>query len=233
MLERLGSDLVRIDGVFYRRLDLTGPVVDVAELDGDLYVLYEGRDYYSPIGRYAAKRQALHRMIWSAAHGPIPRGYDIHHIDNNPRNNDLSNLACLSRAEHRRIHGATVTGEQAKPHLDAIRHLATEWHRSPEGRAWHREHGAASWADRPMRTLTCQQCGRLFETRHAGRADLCSTKCRNAAAAADPANYEDRACVGCGSIFPAWRWHKRRRFCSRSCAGRANASQRTYRSADT
>jgi len=32
------------------------------------------------------------RKIWIKTYGPIPKGYVIHHIDEDWRNNDLSNL---------------------------------------------------------------------------------------------------------------------------------------------
>ena len=46
----------------------------------------------------------LWRVIWVYYHGPIPPKYVIHHIDGTHSNNELSNLACVSISEHRRIH---------------------------------------------------------------------------------------------------------------------------------
>ena len=45
-----------------------------------------------------------HRVIWEEAYGPIPAGYDIHHKDNNPHNNSLDNLMCMTHAEHLALH---------------------------------------------------------------------------------------------------------------------------------
>lgn len=50
-----------------------------------------------------------YRKIWEEAYGPIPkdelgRSYEIHHIDGNHANNDLSNLVCVSIEEHINIH---------------------------------------------------------------------------------------------------------------------------------
>jgi hypothetical protein len=50
-----------------------------------------------------------YRKIWEDANGLIPkddqgRSYEIHHIDGNRKNNDLSNLMCVSIDEHIRIH---------------------------------------------------------------------------------------------------------------------------------
>jgi hypothetical protein len=51
----------------------------------------------------------IYRKIWIAHNGPIPkdpqgRSYEIHHIDGNRKNNDISNLKCLSIQEHYNIH---------------------------------------------------------------------------------------------------------------------------------
>ena len=52
-----------------------------------------------------------YRKIWEETYGPIPkdldgRPYEIHHIDGNHNNNEISNLKCLSIKEHYNIHYA-------------------------------------------------------------------------------------------------------------------------------
>ena len=52
---------------------------------------------------------ASYRKIWEHANGPIPkdefgRSHEIHHIDGDRKNNDLSNLMCVSIQEHYDIH---------------------------------------------------------------------------------------------------------------------------------
>lgn len=52
---------------------------------------------------------ANYRKIWEATNGPIPkdqlgRSYEIHHVDGNRKNNELSNLQCVSIEEHYKIH---------------------------------------------------------------------------------------------------------------------------------
>ena len=49
--------------------------------------------------------KSLHRLKWELAHGPIPANHHIHHIDHDPLNNSLSNLALRERREHGREHG--------------------------------------------------------------------------------------------------------------------------------
>lgn len=36
--------------------------------------------------------------------GPLPQGHDVHHIDFNKLNNDISNLRLMSHADHLRLH---------------------------------------------------------------------------------------------------------------------------------
>lgn len=50
-----------------------------------------------------------YRRIWESHFGPIPvddsgRPYEIHHVDGNRNNNDISNLVCVSIDEHYKIH---------------------------------------------------------------------------------------------------------------------------------
>ena len=55
------------------------------------------------------KQRADYRKIWSSHHGPIPkdennRSYEIHHIDGDRKNNNISNLQCVSIQRHYDIH---------------------------------------------------------------------------------------------------------------------------------
>lgn len=47
-------------------------------------------------------RNLMHREVWEFYNGPIPKGWDIHHIDNDRTNNVIGNLECLPKAEHTR-----------------------------------------------------------------------------------------------------------------------------------
>lgn len=148
------------------------------------------RVYYSP---HAGHRRngvgALHQEVWKEAHGPIPAGKIIHHKDGNPLNNKLSNLSCVTRTEHDECHLETRSerARQAKQlgHLAAIRSMAVAWHKSEEGRAWHRKHGKKSWKGRIKSTVICSHCGQQYKTHSPSHAKFCSTRCRQRAYAAD------------------------------------------------
>ena len=48
----------------------------------------------------------VHELVYCESHGltEIPNGYDVHHIDFNKQNNDISNLILLSRSNHMHVH---------------------------------------------------------------------------------------------------------------------------------
>ena len=48
--------------------------------------------------------QFEHRRVWEDEHGPIPRGYVIHHVNGDKLDNRLANLSCMHRADHARHH---------------------------------------------------------------------------------------------------------------------------------
>lgn len=45
-----------------------------------------------------------HREIWEKYHNKIPKGYELHHKDENKLNNDISNLILVTRSQHAKIH---------------------------------------------------------------------------------------------------------------------------------
>ena len=58
-----------------------------------------------------------HVLVWESFNGPIPPGYQIHHLDDDRLNNRPENLACISATAHKRLHGGCVwrDGEWWKP----------------------------------------------------------------------------------------------------------------------
>jgi len=46
-----------------------------------------------------------HVWIWEQAHGPIPKGYCLHHKNGDKQDNRLENLELVDFATHKRIHG--------------------------------------------------------------------------------------------------------------------------------
>lgn len=166
---------------------------------------------------------ALHRQMWIDAHGPIPKGFIVHHKDNDQLHNELDNFELLSSSAHSRMHGRQPErADQAR--RDVVRHAmpkAREWHGSAEGREWHRENGRACWSEaqrsKMLRTKKCESCGEDFETyRNFGR--FCSGRCGQRAAAKERRYWTDkRLCAYCGNEFLANRLTKTR-FCGKRCS---------------
>lgn len=162
----------------------------------------------------------LHRHVWEKHHGPIPEGYHVHHRDGDALNNDIGNLEIVTPKDHIEEHWTEERMEAARQHMDEIRELASAWHRSPEGREWHRIHGKESWEGREPVTLICDQCGEEFETlaRH-GNTRFCSNSCKSAWRRASGIDDERRTCAYCGAWFMVNKYSKATH-CSRLCAAR-------------
>jgi hypothetical protein len=56
------------------------------------------------VGRYVHIFE--HRKVWEDAHGPIPKGYIVHHINEDKQDNRLENLQLMRRADHNTLHHA-------------------------------------------------------------------------------------------------------------------------------
>ncbi len=56
---------------------------------------------------------ALGKLVWMSVTGvEVPKGFDIHHEDENPENNGWPNLYCLHRDDHGKRH-APAPGDPA------------------------------------------------------------------------------------------------------------------------
>jgi hypothetical protein len=135
----------------------------------------------------------LHKEVWKATHGNIPEGHDIHHIDEDTTNNNIENLQAITRSDHSKLH---------IDHIYKAIAAAPEWHRSEEGRAWHKQHAKNVAAAQPLRKRTCQHCQIEYETT-ANRSTVkyCSNACRTYARKAAKRDHEPRQCVVCQQEF--------------------------------
>ncbi len=201
-------------------------------------IVYKGvRFYRYPNSRHSAHRRyfkpgiadcikgwdSLHREIWMDHNGPIPDGCDIHHKDEDWNNNSPDNLVCVTKLEHRREHAAGGPTSSQRAHLESIRHLAAEWHGSNEGRAWHAEHGHATWDGREPVPATCTQCGAAYKTFFPTRSKFCSELCMSRARPPRKRTHQFN-CLHCGAASASPR--KAARFCSRSCGASHQHAER-------
>ena len=155
------------------------------------------------------------------------KGYEVHHIDGNKSNNDISNLQLLKRSEHNKIHkdSSKWTDEQmreARERMSHAREYANLWHKSEEGRAWHKEQWKKSLGkyNNELIKKKCEYCGEEYEVKfsNASISRFCSNKCKSAWRRASGADNEQRICIRCGAEYTVNKYSTGR-IC-RKCSGK-------------
>ena len=199
------------------------------------YIEFDGKRFYEDGKGYwlgqekgpdgVPRRIRLHTYVWEKYNGPIPDGYVIHHIDRDKTNNNIENLAMLEAGEHRKLHSALLDDaarERFRENLQTnARPAASEWHRSDEGRTWHKEHFEN--VTRPLMEekieKTCSFCGKPFLTPKfcAGRTQYCSNNCKVRARYHSGVDNEVRICTICGKAFTTNKY-SRIKTCGKACA---------------
>lgn len=187
-------------------------------------VVFNGRKY----GRYpehprkthrlyycAGGNRWLHRDTWIFHNGPIPSGMDIHHIDENPLNNDISNLEMVEHGAHRHMHLGPETVAKLRQNMAKAQNAAKAWHSSAEGREWHRRM-ATGRRKRALFERVCGPCGKVFFSKTT-RGLYCSDLCQGRKRVADRRDWETRACVMCGTEYRCEK-HQPTRTCTRRCS---------------
>ena len=72
--------------------------------DGQGYLMVKKPEWYT--GRKGSDYVFQHSVVMCQALGitEIPKGFVVHHIDHNPLNNDINNLALVQMGAHARLH---------------------------------------------------------------------------------------------------------------------------------
>lgn len=191
-------------------------------------IVYGGRNYYlQSSGKYFQSgtkgdvERLLHRRVWHDKNGPIPDGHAVHHKDGDWRNNHPDNLEIMPIVEHARHHMVerNSTPEGMAKTLSALATAITKapaWHKSEEGRAWHKAHAARTFAVRPTVIVTCERCAKSYETRDPHTSRFCSSSCRQRAGMP---RYKtlSKKCEACGVEYVTSR-HRPTRFCGYVCS---------------
>lgn len=183
-------------------------VQDVIYFDGLRFSRGDDDGYY----RNAKTGERLHRYVWRFYNGEIPDGYEVHHIDGNKSNNDISNLQLLELHEHKKLHGQMLTEAQREWRRNNLavnaRPKASKWHRSAEGRKWHSEHAKKQMQNMKVFTNTCIVCGKEFQSKQKP-AKYCSGACKARNLRANRKEQKtERTCVICGKKFMVSKFSK-------------------------
>lgn len=148
----------------------------------------------------------LHRYVWEQINGEIPKGYQIHHIDFNKDNNDISNLQLVSSSEHHKIHSDALTDDERelrrKRMQEVVIPAAANWHKSNYDRCDYSKLGKLGNACREEKVFTCDCCGIEFTSKNT-KSRFCSNACKSRFHRKNKTFYKKdvRFCVICGTKF--------------------------------
>jgi hypothetical protein len=105
----------------------------------------------------------------------------VHHVDGNTQNNSIDNLNLIYSTLHLRYEAKKRfrnNPEFAKEFHSKGIEAAKVWHKSEEGREWHRQHGKNCWINKEYTTHNCQYCNKEYQTRHRGVSKFCHQNCK-------------------------------------------------------
>jgi len=192
----------------------------VQEFNGIRY--YKGN---TPKDKYFGRHgKRLHRVVWEYHYGQIPEDCEIHHKNNDRSKNNIEDLECLLESAHARLHGLE--------HVDHLRSMqpkaiveAAKWHKSAEGRAWHRQQYEKHQRARATEKISficenCQKpCTASKKLAENGRRKywLCPT-CKSIRRVETGIYNETRKCIVCSSAFITIRSRK-----TKTCSGKCSS----------
>ncbi len=111
-------------------------------------------------------RLRAHQWVWFNFHGEQPKGYHVHHKNEDKSDNSIENLELISAAQHSSLHmQCPERKRKAAENCDRIRPLTKKWHASPEGKKWHIAHGILTWKSREPFEINCLMCLKKIHTK--------------------------------------------------------------------
>lgn len=161
-------------------------------------------------------RKRMHVYVWEHYNGKIPKGYHVHHIDEDKSNNSIENLELLSSSEHLSLHGkeraANHYGEMIANLQNNACPQARKWHSSNEGREWHRMHYKTTKEKIHIKKkFICENCGKEFESSQV-RSRFCSNNCKSAWRRKAGIDDVTKICQMCKAEYKANKYQKTK-FC--------------------
>lgn len=122
----------------------------------------------------------LHRVVWEYHFGSIPTGMLIHHLDGNPQNNQVDNLALVTFSAHAKSHSP----KRYKHQIEILKKIRS-----------------VSFVRDVKKT--CKYCGKVFFVRRvdATRSKYCSRKCYSSASYKWGSGFRKGICPVCGKEF--------------------------------
>ena len=163
-------------------------------------------------------RIRAHRWVWINIHGDIPKGYHIHHKDEDKSNNAITNLELIEASRHCRIHMTKEKREWASKWVEVIRPLTKAWHASEEGKKWHIYHAEkCKFGKWEPKTYKCEVCFKEYESTKRSGTRFCSNNCKCKFRWDSGIDNVTRICQKCGIEFTINKYAKTKN-CSKKCA---------------
>lgn len=175
-------------------------------------IYFDGKRFTRFGNYWRSARKFLHRAVWEFHYGQIPKGWHVHHKDENRENNDVSNLELVHGREHLSRHHKGH-GRRPQSALDAL----PAWRASPAGQQSMSESGKRNAINlRVTGKFFCEQCGKCYTTKKTGGNRFCSNACKSAWRRATGLDRRCAVCSVCGVEFQTPK-SKPAETCSRSC----------------
>jgi hypothetical protein len=149
--------------------------MEIQVFNGKEYKLYRGERYFS------RGNKRLHRVVWEYHNGKIPKGYEIHHKDENTHNNNIDNLNLVHKTLHQRFtlkKRIKENPEWFEEYSKKGRDAAAEWHKTEEGIEQLKEASRISWLKRELHKKNCEICNKEYETPFPTKSKYCHQNCR-------------------------------------------------------
>lgn len=199
------------------RLDRKGRTLYIQKFNGREYVKYPKERYF----KNGATTTWLHRAVWEYYNGCIPKGYHVHHKNENVFDNEIDNLELLEAHQHLSMHTQEKMQnaeyiEQLQKKMDYARGFASKWHGSEEGKEWHRLHGIEVANNLSTQEYKCMYCGKTYQAKPIGNHKFCSNACKTRYRYHSKVDNEERTCKYCGAKFSVNKYLKKE-YCSNKC----------------
>jgi hypothetical protein len=196
------------------------------------YRIYFGKKFYkNSQGYWVCTTQPIpwaHRWVWINHNGEIPKGLDIHHIDEDKSNNEIINLQLVNRSDHLKIHWEDPEARRKRREfLTQIRPLAHKYLRSVKGRKRQSEDAKIGWTKRKELFIICKECGKQRITKISWTI-FCSDACDKKWRRKQKMYFIEEICQICNKLFSKCRFSPQK-FCSISCGAKNSANNRKKR----
>lgn len=182
--------------------------------NGKNFKLQPGEKYFNN----GSKR--MHIFVWEFHNGKRPKGFHVHHKDENKWNNTAENLELKAAGKHISEHVKKRfkdNPELIKKFVENTQRGVKEWRKTPQAKEQYRRVALENNFGRPdLPIQKCQQCKNDFKPISYGT-KFCSVNCKQKSIRDNPKNKVTRICTFCHKDFNVYK-HSKSTHCSQKCA---------------